>query len=313
MATHYVRPDVQAFLNLLNAAPGPQIHDVSTEQARAMTHAMGHIAEEPVGSLAVIRDINIPGPASHIPARLFDVRESRDPGPVMVYYHGGGFVICDLDTHASYCAEVSRQLDIPVISIDYRLAPEHPYPAAPDDCEAATRWIAESPAELGLHVTGLITSGDSAGGNLTVVTTMALRDAPAAVPVILQHPIYPLVSDHSDWQSHRDFSEGYLLSAQNMIWFTKAYKGKTGEQRYAPLNFDHAAMPPTLISTASLDPLRDQGIAYYEALKKAGAVVRHYSAEGNIHSFINIRKAVPSSKDDVKACMDIIKEMLVAR
>jgi acetyl esterase len=310
MTTHTVRPDVQAFLTYINAAPGPKIHEVSAEQGREMTRIMGHVAEVPVAQLAVIRNLTIPGPAGPIPARLFDTRETRPAGPVMVFYHGGGFVICDVDTHASYCAEVARQLDIPIISIDYRLAPEHPFPAAPDDCEAATRWIATSPLELGLNITGLITSGDSAGGNLAIVTTMALRDNPAAVPVILQHPIYPFISNHSNWQSYRDFSDGYLLNAETMIWFTKAYKADPDDWRYAPYGHDQSGMPPTLVSTASLDPLCDQGIAYYEAIKASGIPARYYSAEGNIHGYITLRKAVPSSQDDVTACMTLLKEML---
>ena len=150
---------------------------------------MGHVAELPLGDLAVTRDIAIPDPAGDIPARLYDARDSRDAGPVMVFFHGGGFVIGDLDTHGPYCAEAARQLDMPVVSIDYRLAPEHPFPAATDDCEAAARWVAEN-----IACTGLILSGDSAGGNLTIVTAMALRDEPAAVPVIAQNPIYPVVA-----------------------------------------------------------------------------------------------------------------------
>jgi acetyl esterase len=167
MTTAYVRPDVEAFLNFLNNVPGPKMHEITPVEARAQMRMMGVVAELPVGDLAVIRDLEIPGPAGMIPARLYDARDARDAGPVMVFYHGGGFVIGDLETHGPYCAEAARQLDMPVISIDYRLAPEHPFPAAPEDCEAATRWIAEN-----IPCTGLILSGDSAGGNLTVVTAM---------------------------------------------------------------------------------------------------------------------------------------------
>jgi acetyl esterase len=194
----YVRPDVATFLQFLNAVPGPRFYEVSADEARAMTAAMRDVADAPVGELAVFRDIAIPGPAGVIPARVYDKRESRGAGPVMVFYHGGGFVIGNLYTYEPYCAEIARLLDLPVISIDYRLSPEHSFPAPAEDCEAATRWIASNPDELGLEVTGIITSGDSAGGNLTIVTTMALRDNPADVPVILQHPIYPVVTLDTD-------------------------------------------------------------------------------------------------------------------
>lgn len=310
MTDHYVRPDVAAFLQFLNSVPGPKMHEMSAPEAREMMRTMGSVAELPVGDLAIIRDIEIPGPAGTIPARIFDARESRAAGPVMVFYHGGGFVIGDLDVYAPYCAEVARQVDIPVISIDYRLAPEHPFPAAAVDCEAATRWIAESPAELGYKVTGLITSGDSAGGNLTVTTSMALRDKPAAVPVILQHPIYPAVSDHQDWPSMRDFAEGYLLTADSMTYFGDAYQWDPNDYRGAPINFDQSNMPPSLVTTASLDPLRDQGIAYVEKLNAAGVHVIHRSADGNIHGHITLRQGVPSSQEDVAGNLAALKEML---
>lgn len=308
--TPYVRPDVAAFLAFLNAQTGPKMQEVSPDEAREMMRVMGSIAEAPTGDLAVKRDLSIPGPAGNIPARLYDSQESRSSGPVMVFYHGGGFVIGDIGTHEPYCAEAARQLDMPVISIDYRLAPEAPFPAASDDCEAATRWIASSPDELGMKVTGLVLSGDSAGGNLTVVTTMALRDNPADVPVILQHPIYPAVSSHDDWPSMRDFADGYLLTGEGMAWFMEAYSPDGSDYRSAPLDFDQAGMPPTVVTTASLDPLRDQGIAYYEALKAAGVRVEHRSADGNIHGHINLRQAIPSSNDDIKGNLDAVKAML---
>jgi acetyl esterase len=310
MSDHYVRPDVSGFLAFLNSQPGPKTHEVSAPEARQMMVIMAQVAEEALGDLAVVRDLHIPAPGGTIPARLFDSKKERGPGPVMVFYHGGGFVIGDLDVYGPYCAEAARQLDIPVVSIDYRLAPEHPFPAAAIDCEAATRWIAENPAELGLQITGLITSGDSAGGNLTIVTTMALRDKPAAVPVIAQHPIYPVVTDSADWPSMRDFADGYLLTADAMAYFHAAYQADPDDFRGAPLKFSQAGMPPSLVTTASLDPLRDQGIAYFEALKAAGVRAEHRSADGNIHGHITLRKAIPSSKDDVAGNLAALKAML---
>jgi acetyl esterase len=310
MSEPFVRPDTRAFLDFVNAQPGPRMHDVEAPFAREMMRAMRSLAEPEVGPLAVMRDLSIPGPAGAIPARLYDARDGRGPGPVMVFYHGGGFVIGDLFVYDPYCAEVARQIDLPVISIDYRLAPEHRFPAAAEDCEAATRWIAGSPAELGLTVTGLITSGDSAGGNLTIVTTMALRDNPAAVPVLLQHPIYPWVTPDKDWPSMRDFAEGYLLTSDGMDYFDASYAAPADDYRGAPLHFDQSGMPPSLVTTASLDPLRDQGIAYYEKLKAAGVRAEHRSADGNIHGHITTRKGIPSSEEDVRGNLAALKAML---
>ena len=306
----YVRADVAMFLQFLNAVPGPKFYEVEAEEARAMTAAMRDAADAPVGELAVIRDIAIPGPAGTIPARIYDKREKRDAGPAMVFYHGGGFIIGSLYTYEPYCAEIARLLDLPVISIDYRLAPEHLFPAAAEDCEAATRWVASNPPELGLEVTGIITSGDSAGGNLTIVTTMALRDEPADVPVLLQHPIYPVVTLNTDWPSMRDFAEGYLLTAGAIEYFADGHAAMPGDYRSEPLNFDQTGMPPSLVTTASLDPLRDQGLAYVEKLKADGVRVQHRSADGNIHGHINVRAGIPSTQADIEGNIAALKAML---
>lgn len=306
----YVRPDVAMFLQFLNNAPGPKLHELSAPEARMMQVAMREVADEAVGELAVIRDVSIPSSVGIVPARVYDRREERGSGPVMVFFHGGGFVIGSVDTYGPYCAEVARLLDLPVISIEYRLGPEYPFPAAFEDCEAATRWIAGSPDALGLDVTGLILSGDSAGGNLTISTSMALRDDPAAVPVILQHPIYPVVTLDRDTPSMIDFAGGYLLTSDLIDWFFAGHKAEGSDYRSEPLKFDQSGMPPSLVTTASLDPLRDQGMAYVEKLKAAGVRVEHISAEGTIHGHINIRRGIPSSQQDVETYVAALKSML---
>lgn len=301
----YVRPDVAAFLAFINAQEGPKMHELPASDARAMMLAMRHVADADVGNLARLDTLSIPGPAGPIPARLYDARAEREAGPVMVFYHGGGFVIGDLDTHEPYCAEAARQLDMPVIAIDYRLAPEAPFPAAPEDCEAATRWIAEN-----MPCTGLILSGDSAGGNLAVATAMALRDNPAAKPVIAQYPIYPAVTSHSNWESARLFAEGYLLTDDSMTYFGNHYQWVSGDPRCDPLDQPLAGMPPAVVMTASLDPLRDQGRAYAAALAEAGVAVIYREAVGTIHGFICIRKGIPSTEGDITAGFDALKLLL---
>ena len=305
MTEHFVRPDVATFLQFLNSQPGPKMQDLPPADARKMMLVMRHVADVPTGELALVRDLAIPGPAGNIPARLYDTREARNAGPVMVFFHGGGFVIGDIETHEPYCAEAARQLDMPVISVDYRLAPEHPFPAAPEDCEAAARWVADN-----IPCTGLILSGDSAGGNLAIVTAMALRDTPAAVPVIAQHPIYPATSAHNDWQSYRNFKDGFLLTEDGMAWFGEQYGWTIGDWRAHPLDFDQTGMPPSLVVTASLDPLSDQGRAYAEKLREAGVPTVHREAEGNIHGYINLRLGIPSSQDDIDGNLAALKAML---
>jgi acetyl esterase len=273
---------------------------------------MRAVADAEPTPLAVIRDIAVPGPAGTIPCRLYDARESRDPGPALVFFHGGGWVIGDLDTHHPFCTEAARVLDIPVIAVDYRMGPEAPFPAAPIDCEAVARWVATSPAELGRHVTALAFAGDSAGGNLTIVTAMALRDEPAAVPVIAQLPIYPATDMVNEHPSFAQFSDGYLLTRDSMEWFGMHYAADTADRRASPLLFDQAGMPPAVVVTASLDPIRDQGRAYAAALAKAGVAVNFSEAKGNIHGFICLRKGIPSSAGDIEAMLQAFRRLIDA-
>lgn len=302
MAEPFVREDVRRFLDYLNSVPGPRGHEVGPVEARAMVHRSRHVADAPVGELAVIRDLSCPGPAGDIRLRLYDPRETRDPGPVLVFFHGGGFVLGDLDTHEPFCAETARLLDMPVVAVDYRLAPEHPWPAGVEDSIAAARWVAGSPEALGRDVTGLVLAGDSAGGNFTIIASLALRDEPAQVPVLAQWLIYPAADPTEGYPSLTDFAEGYLLTREGMRWFDRCYCADTRDWRYSPLLKSQAGMPPTLVVTASLDPIRDQGRAYAAACIRAGVPTIFREAHGNIHGFINLRKAIPSSEEDIRGC-----------
>ena len=310
MPDPFVRPDVRAFLAYLDSLPGPKMHEMDAPTARQVYHAMKDVADPPVGELATIRDLAIPGPAGIIPARLFDSRERREPGTLVVYYHGGGFVIGNIDTHASFCAEMARTLDLPVVSVDYRLAPEAPWPAAPDDCEAAARWLATGPEALGRAVSGLVLVGDSAGGNLAIVTAMALRDAPAAAPVIAHCPLYPATDASKPYPSYDEFAEGYLLTRESMDWFLAAYQEDPLHPRASPLVGDLASMPPAVVVTASLDPIRDQGRAYAAALAEAGVPVVFREAKGMIHGFVNIRQAIPSARGDAAGLLAALKDVV---
>ncbi len=311
MTEPFVRPDTRGFLDYLAAMPGPKMHEMEAPAARALYTMMKDVADPPIGELGAMLDLAIPGRAGDVPARLFDPRASREPGPAVVFFHGGGFVIGDLDSHASFTAEMARVLDLPVIAVDYRLAPEFPWPAAPDDCEAAARWVAGSPGEIGRSVTSLILAGDSAGGNLAIVTAAALRDDPAAVPVIAQLPFYPATDASKEYPSYTEFADGYLLTRDSMEWFMAAYQGEVDHIRSSPLLGDLAGMPPAVVVTASLDPIRDQGRAYAAALATAGVPVVFREAKGNIHGFITLRKALPSSVGDVMGALAALKDIIV--
>lgn len=307
----YVRPDVRAFLDMLAAMPQPE-WPPQPAVYRAQYAAMKDLVDLPAGDLAVTRDLAIPGPAGTIPARLFDARERREPGPALVYFHGGGFVIGDIDTHASIVAEMARTLDLPVVSVDYRLAPENPWPAASDDAEAAARWVASGPAELGRAVTSIALAGDSAGGQMSAVAAIDLRDRPAAVPVIAQLLIYPATDLGTDHPSLEAFGEGYLLTRRGMDWFSECYAADTAHPRGSPMvNESLAGLPVAVIVTAGLDPIRDQGRAYAGALIGAGVPVVYREAAGNIHGFLTLRRAIPSAQGDVAGMLAAFKDVLV--
>jgi len=307
MTEPYVRPDVRQFLDYLNALPGPRSHELPPAEARQLMKGMRHVADAPTGELAVIRNLTCAGPAGEIPLRLFDARETRGAGPLVLFLHGGGFVLGDLDSHEPLCAEMARQLDLPVLAVDYRLAPEHPWPAGIEDAIAAAYWAA---AKLGLEVSGLVPCGDSAGGNFAIIVSLALRDTPAAVPVLAQFPIYPAANPGKGYPSFEDFAEGYLLTKPGMDWFEECYAADTKDWRYDPMVKSQAGMPPTLVITASLDPIRDQGRAYAAACIEAGVPTVFHEASGNIHGFMNLRKAIPSSNEDLRGCLDALKLML---
>ncbi len=306
----FVRPDVRAFLAFLNAAPGPRMHEMDAARARQSLRAIKDIADLPLGPLGAIIDVTIPGLAGALPARLFDARAERDAGPMVVFFHGGGFVIGDLDTHASFCAEMARALDLPVLAVDYRLAPEHPWPSAPQDCVAAAHWAASAPKLLPRTVTSLVLCGDSAGGNLAIVTAMALRDTPAAVPVIAHLLFYPATDGTRDYPSLIDFESGYLLDRASLAWFRDAYRADQHDLRASPLAGVSAGMPPAVILTAGLDPIRDQGRAYAAALAQAGVPVTFREAAGMVHGFVTLRQALPSAVADCAGALEAAKTMI---
>lgn len=305
--TPFIRPDMKAFLDALAAIDGPKINEMTLEEARASYVALHAMADRPARELAVIKDLACPGPAGDIPLRLYDARETREAGPVITFYHGGGFVIGDLDTHHNLCTEIAALMDLPLVAVDYRRAPEAPFPAAIDDCEAATRWIASSPEALGRSATGIIPIGDSAGGNATIVVSQALAANPADVPVVLQVPIFPLASAIEGAASYEEFADGFVLTKTAIEFFDAAYQADRADPRGFPILGDHASAPPTVLVTASLDPIRDSGRDYARALAEAGADFTFLEMKGVTHSFTNLRQAVPSTQADLERMIAAMK------
>ncbi len=301
----YVRPDTEALLAMLAAQPGPDFYEMGPDAARQAMRMMAQMTERPRGDIAEAKDIAIPGTHGHsIPARLYRDSDSTAAAPVLLFFHGGGWVIGDLEVYDSLCAEIARTLRMSVVSVDYRLAPEHRFPAAAEDCIAATQWLAASPAEIGHPVSGIVPAGDSAGGNLAAVVSLELAHK-LAVPILAQWLIYPGVDMTADKGSMVEFGEGFLLTATTMRWFVDLYMGSDTDPKHrlaSPLFAESlAGQPPTLVFTCGLDPLRDQGRAYAAKLIGDGVRTIFREADGQIHGSVTLRGAIPSAQDDLHA------------
>ncbi|WDF75115.1 alpha/beta hydrolase [Novosphingobium sp. KACC 22771] len=295
MTEPYVRSDVAAFLAAGQASGAPAINELPVAEARAAIRAMGRVMDLPPEPLAVVRDLA----CGAIPLRFYDARAVRDPGPLILFFHGGGFVFGDLDSHDSFCRFIAQRCDLPVLAVDYRLAPEHPFPAFAQDAEEVARWAAAGPQPLGHAPTGLITCGDSAGGHMAVLVAQRLGAIPAERPVLAQWAFYPFLGAGDDWPSFHAFGEGYMLTRAAMDWFDALCGKPEGDERYNLL-LGPVPSTPLLIQTAALDPLSDPARFYADKGRAAGAKVVQIEAEGMIHGYVNMRAALPSAQQDVE-------------
>jgi acetyl esterase len=310
MTEPFVRPDVRRFLDAMAANPPPVFNDQLIAMVRQLPADAMVGSDLPLGELGAVLDLTMPGPAGPIALRLFDPRPEREAGPVVVFFHGGGFVVGNIDTHAGLAAEISRQLDLPVVSVEYRMAPENPWPGAPDDAEAAARWIAENGSAFGRNFTHLIIVGDSAGGTLTLVTTLALRDRPAARQVIAQIAIYPKADSSRVYPSSKAYAGDFGLGEENMAYYDQAYRADVNHWRHSPILADLAGLPATLLVTASLDPLRDEGRAFAAHAIEAGVNTHFVEVRGTIHGFATYRAHIPSARIDLQRIMSAARLMI---
>jgi acetyl esterase len=277
-------------LRLADYVGQPQLHELGTEGARAEYERTNLMCNLPVCKLREIEDRRIDGPHGSIPVRIY--RPSHAPGlPACVYYHGGGFVIGGLDGYDGLCSALAERGRCVVVSVDYRLAPEHPFPAPIDDSLAAYRWVRDHADDLGIDAERIAVAGDSAGGNLATVVCQQLVEA-GEVPPAYQLLIYPTTDQIGEYASHHHFGEGFLLTGAMMDWFTRTYLSgysDLDDPRVSPLRFDRLdKLPPAKVITAGFDPLRDEGIAYATRLAEAGVTTVHRSFDRLIHSFITM-------------------------
>lgn len=281
--------DAQKVLEVMRALNRPPMESLTPEQGRVAFRAMREAAKQAVPEMAEVRNIEAPGPGGAIPLRLYRSHAAGSgPCPAMVFYHGGGWVVGDLETHDIQCRHFANAGECSVIAVDYRLAPEHKFPSAAYDCIAATHWIAGNAAVLGIDAGKLAVGGDSAGGNLAAVVALdaAAKGAPAIRGQVL---IYPTVDLRMDYDSYARVGEGYTLTAGSMAWFRDHYltnPEQISDWRASPLLASNLAdAPPALVLTAGLDPLCDEGEAYAQALKAAGVEVEFECYSGQMHGF----------------------------
>ena len=293
-----VADDLVALMALVDAARLP-MDEVTPESMRAGYSAL---AAQGGAEMAEVVDRVIPGPdGSDLPIRSYRPYGAGERPPVVVYLHGGGWTIGDLQTHDEPCRALAAGTGAVVVSVDYRLAPEHPFPAAVDDAYAAACFVAGNAEDLGVDADRLVVAGDSAGGNLAAAVSLLARDR-SGPTIALQVLIYPAVDfdfDSGRWPSLEENATGYFLHLETMRWFADCYGGTgllAGDPSAAPIRAtDHAGLPPAHVSVAGFDPLRDEGLGYAEVLAGAGVPVTLCRHDSQVHGYWHFAPSVASS------------------
>jgi len=300
MATGKLDPQVEAFLHQMEQQGTPPVHTLTALQARETRNPVFIKLGGPPESVADVKDLDIPGPAGQIPIRIY-TPQGTGPFPVLVFFHGGGFVICNLDTHDSICRSLANGASCIVVSVDYRLAPEHKFPAAVDDAYAATQWVAFNADRIKGDPDRIAVGGDSAGGNLSAVVSLLARDkgGPSLIYQLLLYPVTNLSSFDTD--SHRQHGEGYILTSDGMEYYRDHYVEHEEELQnpyVSPLLAQEmTGLPPALVITAQFDVLTDEAEAYANRLKEAGVQVKYICFDGMIHAFFSLPTVIDQARD----------------
>jgi acetyl esterase len=279
-------PQIATLIEDLDAG-FPPVHTMTGAQARATIRSR-LVPPTELEPVAEVRDDTIPGPGDDIPIRIY--RPDSENLPVLVYAHGGGFVFCDLDSHDGLCRSMANHLPAVVISVAYRLAPEHQWPDAVEDVYTAARWAVDNADAISGDARRVGVGGDSAGGNLAAVTAVMARDR-GGPPIAGQLLIYPVIAADFDNDSYRLFGKGFYNPKPALQWYWDQYVPALADREHpyaSPLRANLAGLPPAIIVVAGHDPLRDEGIAYAEALEAAGVVTVRCPFEGGIHGFMTM-------------------------
>jgi acetyl esterase len=289
-------PDAAAVFRAFQEAGRPPYETVSPAEARELYLKGRFVSNPEPPELASVEPLTIPSPAGSIPARVYTptrLRKVNGLAPGLVFFHGGGWVIGDLDSHDVVCRKLADEGELMVVSVDYRLAPEHKFPAAVDDAIASTRWIAENAKQFGIDASRLMVGGDSAGGNLAAVVAIAARDGNGP-DIAGQLLIYPAIDFALTHPSHREPETSILLTHSVIRWFRDHYLSGAADVhdwRASPARAKTLiGLPPAYVLTAGADPLRDEGDEYARRLKEAGVAVTHRTFPGQFHGFFTMGK-----------------------
>ena len=306
-----LHPQAQAVLDLLNAAPTP-LKDLPPAEARAAYDRFILPRNFDPAPLDKVEDQMIPGPAGELRVRIYTPKDDDRPRPIFLFVHGGGFVIGSIESRDPQCRLISRDADCIVVSVDYRLAPEAPFPAAPDDCWAALQWCANNAASLGGDPTRIAVGGESAGGNLAAGLALRARDSggPSLIAQILVYPLTDMYFEQ-DLPSYQYLDEDYFLTREQMDWYGECYAPgltRTDNVLLSPCKEDNlSGLPPAQIITAEFDPLRDDGKHYGERMTAAGVPVEYTCMSGMIHGYWHYGKLIDAAGQALQLNIDALK------
>jgi len=301
-------------LDLIAQSGIPPTHTLAPVDARRFYLERRRLTQPDAPEAAEVRALSADGPHGPIPLRLYrPAGAAAGALPVLVYYHGGGWVIGDLDSHDVLCRQLANGSGCVVVSVDYRMGPEHRFPAAVDDCIAATRWVNRNATALGVDATRLAVGGDSAGGNLAAVVAIAARDT-GDLPIAFQLLIYPATDQRRIAPSHTTNAQGYLLTADSMRYYHDHYIDDPKHDldwRASPLLAeDLSRLAPSLVLVAGYDPLRDEGVQYAQRLSESGSRATLVSFERQIHGFVTMGRVLDEANEAVAMCADALRRAL---
>jgi acetyl esterase len=307
-------PTIQALFQQMPMLASYPMWEKTPAQARLEFKALCQIGNPAAAAIGKTEDIQAPGPAGPIPLRVYTpVAAGGEALPAIIFFHGGGFVIGDLDCYDGLCRTLANESGCRVISVDYRLAPEHPFPAAVEDCFTAAKWVEENAPELGVDPNRFAVAGDSAGGNLAAVVCLLAKENKGVPRIAFQLLIYPVTSFGAG-HSERPFGTGYFLENRTIEWFRDHYIASDtdlSDPRLSPLGAkDVSGLAPAYIVTAGFDPLRDGAVAYAEKLKQAGVAVSHMDYPTLIHGFFSMQGLIPLSSGAVAAAAHAVRDAL---